>query len=119
MPILKSERSEKRIVLPSSTPEDEAWAIVYTDLRTGDIFSTDPTQQTQRTTPEIVANLIKDWNFLQANGEKAPITSEFVALLDAVDLVYILKETGVEGKMRAFTDAKKKNSSSTSPETQM
>lgn len=118
MPVLKQERTEKRVVLPSSTPEDQAWVIIYTDIRTGDIFPDALSGEVQRSTSDIVSRLIKEWNFTKPDGNKAEINAEYVALMDAVDLVYILKESGLEEKMKPFADAKKKNSSSTSQPSQ-
>jgi hypothetical protein len=80
----------KKVILPSSTPGDENWVEVNIAMTIKDMISVDATTDEERSFA-IIAKAIKDWSFTTAQGQKAEITPENIALLPSMDLIAINK----------------------------
>lgn len=110
MPVLDRERKTKRVVLPSSTPEDEAWVEIYEDVLTGDMLALTDIQNQNEAGIVAMTKIIKDWNFTERDGKtKAPINAENVKKLSLSDLVHITDNIKAFDKFRKLTEIKKKS----------
>lgn len=118
MPELKIERKTKKVFLPSFKhlpEEDWAWVEVWCDLRAADIMGvTKYRSDEEKAGVAVVMRAIKDWN-ITINGEKAPITVENVACLQAVDTTEILMAASGETEVPKLDDAKKNELETTTP----
>jgi hypothetical protein len=106
-----SRRPSKKVILPSSTKEDEAWVEIYTEALTGDLEEVGNVgDQKGFATVTGIKNLIKAWNFEEEEGKVAEITIDNVRRLKQTDVLAIIEEVG---KMRTetITDESKKKTS--------
>lgn len=102
-------RETKRITLPSSTPDDEAWVEIYTEVLTGDLEQIGNVADLKGlATVTSIVNLIKDWNFEDENGQKAEINIANVRRLKQIDSMAIVKEVE-KIKPSSLDDEVKKN----------
>lgn len=93
MPTLEAERKTKRVVLPSSQENDEAWVELCVGVLVGDIIQvTSFEKNSGQATLEVLAKLIKDWNFTDKEGNKAPINVENIKLLSVADMSALTQE---------------------------
>lgn len=91
--ITADRRPTKKIILPSSTPEDEAWVEVYTEVLTGDLEQVGNVGDLKGlATVTGIVNLIKAWNFEDENGKIAEINIENVRRLKQIDSMAIVDE---------------------------
>jgi hypothetical protein len=102
-------RPTKKIILPSSTPDDEAWVEVYTEVLTGDLEQVGNVGDLKGlATVTGLVNLIKDWNFEDENGKKAEINIENLRRLKQIDSVAIVDEMSKIKAGEITDEAKKK-----------
>lgn len=89
MPTLTNEnRPLKRVLLPSSKPEDEAWIDIYTELLVEDSLGL-PNDEVAAGII-IASRIIKDWAFTEKDGiTKQAITSENIKHLTLNDFVFL------------------------------
>jgi hypothetical protein len=97
MPILKSAENVKRFYLPTTQnlPDDteKAWVdLEVGSFTAGDVIGVDPDADRITAAVKMLTNRIKDWNFTNEAGEKAPITFESVKLLDIADFTFLAEQ---------------------------
>lgn len=115
MPTLGGQKTEK-LVLPSSTPEDEAWVILNKNLPAKDALEfQDEDLKDTKSSFKILAKYIQEWNFTNADGTPSDITEENVGLLSVGDIVEITKALDLDVEL---PDLKKKQSVSTSSDSE-
>lgn len=103
-------RPTKKIDLPSSTKDDPAWVEVYTEALTGDLEALgDVGDKKGLQIITGIKNMIKDWNFEDANGAKAEITVENIRRMKQEDLVAILQNIDSYNDLLKLDPAKKKS----------
>jgi len=91
--IAQDRRPTKKLILPSSTKEDEAWVEVFTEVLTGDLEQVGNVGDLKGSaTITGLVNLIKDWNFTDEDDKKAEITVENVRRLKQIDSMFIIDE---------------------------
>lgn len=101
-------RETKKIILPSSKPDDEAWVEIYTEVLTGDLEQVGNVADLKGlATVTSIVNLIKDWNFVDENGVKAEINMENVRRLKQIDSMAIVAEVGKIKSTSLGEDVKK------------
>lgn len=109
MPVLNTERKTSRLVLPSSTPEDEAWVEIYEDLLVSDVIElSNNTENPTKGTISALASIIKDWNFTDKDGNKSEISFDTVKFMTLEDLIFITEKAKAFTKLNSLADAKKK-----------
>lgn len=118
MPILGKRDSDKKLVLPTSTPEDEAFVTVKSKLLLGDlvVIETNLENQYEQTIAGL-ANYITDWNFTDEAGNKLPITREQILEFDKRDYEFVTAELNraiVEANKDSSLDDEQKKTSSAS-----
>jgi hypothetical protein len=114
MPILQTERTFKRIVLPSSTKDDPAWVEVWEKLLTTDVVAISGAGTNQsEAAMRVITNIIKAWNFTDKAGVVLPVNFENVQHLSIQDFAKIIEETSAFKEMEALTTQKKNNSLTT------
>lgn len=110
MPILNNERSFKKIILPSSLPDDEAYVEVWDKVLTSDVVGLSEYQDNKnRAAVEMLVNIIKDWNFTDKDGVKLPVTAENVNFLDIRDFAFIIEKTAAFKEIAEMSTVKKNN----------
>ncbi len=115
MPVLNTLRTTKKLVLPSSTPEDEAWVEIYEELIGYDVVGlSEGGKSITKTTIVAISNLIHDWNFTDKEGKKVEINPETVKFLKPEDIYHIIEQAKLGEQYEAMADAKKKTLSSSS-----
>lgn len=113
MPQLPSERETVEVRLPSSSKNDPAKVVVYTELRTGDMvkLAKHGENKDQAMLTALTA-LIKEWNFTDADDKVVPITEDNVSRLPIEDMMAILNKTkALENMQDIDLDSAKKNKS--------
>lgn len=107
MPVLQTERKTKKIVLPSSTPTDEAWVEIYEDIVAGDVIGMmSAGQDVNQATILAITGIIKSWNFTTKEGEIAEVNTDNVKFLPYEDLMEIVTKTTAFDKFQKL-DVKK------------
>lgn len=121
MPTL-GDRKIKKIILPSSEPNDEAWVEVYDVILAEDMLDLTPASRDVKdisrdeTTFQVLSKIIKDWNFNdKTTGKKAEITEETVRKIPMVDAIKIMEETKAMDKFSQLSNVKKNLSPSSLP----
>jgi hypothetical protein len=84
MPKLGQEKLVE-LKLPSSTDDDPAVVTVNTAIDAGQAEVLENSDQRSDAVFELLASLIKSWNFLGDDGKTAPITTANLRRLDVVD----------------------------------
>lgn len=106
-----SRRPTKKIILPSSTKEDEAWVEIYTEALTGDLEEIGNVgDQKGFATVMGIKNIIKAWNFEDNDGKIAEITIENVRRLKQSDIMVIVEEMSKYKTGTMLDETKKKTS---------
>lgn len=110
--ITQDRRPTKKIILPSSTPDDEAWVEIYTEVLTGDLEQVGNVSDLKGlATVTGVVNLIKAWNFTKDDGTIEDINIETVRRLKQADTMFIVEEVSkVKQTSLGITDETKKKS---------
>ena len=108
--ITSDRRPTKKIILPSSIPDDEAWVVVYTEVLTGDLEQVGNVGDLKGlATITGIVNLIKDWNFEDENGNKAEISIDNIRRLKQSDTMAIVEEVSKIKSNDLLGEAVKKN----------
>lgn len=103
-------RTSKRLTLPSSTKEDEAWVEIYEEALAGDIEQmANAGEQRGLAMVTALTNIIKDWNMEEEDGTKAAITVDNVRRLKQKDLLFLLNEVEAFNELALFSGEQKKN----------
>jgi len=111
MPVLTANIPTKRIVLPaSSKPDDEAYVEVAEEVLMDVMYDIDLELPQMVVAVQVLAKIIKNWNFTDESGAKAPITPENVRLLPMADIAFISQESGLESKFKTLSKQKKSQS---------
>jgi hypothetical protein len=104
-------RQTKRIILPSSTKEDEAWVDIYEEAVAGDLEQVGDVHNLKgHATMVAITNIIKAWNFEDENGRVAEINIENVRRLRRDDISKLLDEIKAYDEVKPMTDEEKKSS---------
>lgn len=106
MPVLSSLSKTKRVILGKEGDED-VWVEIKTQVLMQDLYK-DETAKEIKSTAEILASIIVDWNFTQESGEKAPISKETVMLLPVEYIVEIQRHVDSLLRIEPIDPAKKK-----------
>lgn len=102
-------RETKKLTLPSSTPEDEAYVIIYKEALAGDVEQmADAGENRGLAMMKALVNIIQDWNFEDEKG-KADITLENVRRLKQKDLLFLLNEVEAFNELALFSAEEKKS----------
>jgi len=109
MPTL-GEKKQKKIILPSSVPGDEAWVIVDTNITMEIVYAIENLEGKQADF-EAFKRLIVDWNFTDKDKKKLEINAANIEKMNIFDIKAIKKELGIETaqKQPGLTDLKKKD----------
>lgn len=118
MPVLGNKESDIKIVLPSSTAEDEAWVTVKSRLLLRDLIEVEESspENQYRQTIASLANYITAWNFTDNEGNVVPITEDAILDFSQADYNYITEHLGkalAAAQGVAIEPDQKKTSSST------
>ena len=114
MPTLKKDIKTKRIVLPKSSESgEEAWVDVETEFTVGHLRGIDLEAPRMEVAVQLVAKIVKDWNFTEADGTKSPITEESIGFLPLDDINAIFEQAALDNKVATLSREKKSQSSST------
>lgn len=108
-------RKTKKLILPSSTKDNEVWVEVYEEAISGD-FEEVANVGDKRGTAIVagLVNIIKDWNFEKDDGSKEEITLDNVRRLKQPDLVFILQQVDAYDSLNALDTTQKKSLAPTS-----
>lgn len=107
--IIADRRPIQKVVLPSSTPDDEAWVELYTEVLTGDLEQVGNVGDLKGlATITGVVNLIKDWNFTKEDGSKEDITAENLRRLRQTDFMAIVEAVSKVKSPITTNETKKK-----------
>lgn len=94
MPKLRSASDNQKIFLPSTENEvneaDRAWVVIKSKMQVKDMAGMFDTEGALNQTANALAAIIEDWNFTDEAGNKEPINSETVLLLDMGDFGFIM-----------------------------
>ena len=112
MPILGQEKLIE-VRLPSSTDEDPAIVTVNVKIHAGQAEVLENSDDRADAVFELMATLVKSWNFTDAGGRQAEITPQSLRKLDVVDFK-ILTETVFESikdqiEIKVVSDDEKKD----------
>lgn len=84
-------RTTTKLILPSSTKDDEAWVEVYTEAVAGDVEQIANAGESRGLSMLTgIVNIIKDWNFTKEDGSKEEINIDNLRRLNEKDLTYLL-----------------------------
>ena len=107
MPILSRKRPTTRIVLPSSTENDEAWVDVYNSANAEDVLCMQKDLDDKaKATMVGLARIISDWSFTDENLQKLEITPENIGLLDVKDFTYLSENIKAYSEVQISTQKK-------------
>lgn len=86
----------KKIDLPSSTADDPAWVELNLTIDAGTAVAASAVADgdQSKATMGILSDLIVDWNFVDGDGNKEPITPDTVGHLRQEDFRQITSEIG-------------------------
>jgi len=109
----------KRLLLPSNTPDNEAWVDIKVAIPTEIVVEMnlnasrymaegDKKSATKMAFFSTIASLITDWSFFQDSGEKEEINADNVRRLDSNDFTFLL--SNIEGLSNTKLDVKKNES---------
>lgn len=84
MPVLGQEKLVE-INLPSSTEDDPAIVTVNVKIHAGQAEVLENSDDRSDAVFELMATLVKSWNFTDADGNQAPITPDSLRKLDVID----------------------------------
>jgi hypothetical protein len=114
MPDLGAKQSTSQVDLPSSTPEDPAFVVLKHKLTLGDFAAVQEAEGPFQQGVALLCRVISDWSFT-LNGEKAPITTEVLELLDSQDFIFLSKwvEANIKIDDAAVSNEQKKSFQST------
>lgn len=104
MPRLTTENIEE-IELPSSTAEDKAIVHLNTHISTTDALKLGDAEDRSSAVIEMIADAIKSWNFVDADGNPEPITPDSVGRLHIGDFA-VLAERFTEAVEAVIGSAK-------------
>ena len=93
----------QRIILPSSTPDDQAWVDIDLSPQAGLILDAFEGAEgsSARATALALVELIKQWNFADESGQTEPITFDNVRRMDVADFNHLDKL--VQGQLKKQT----------------
>jgi hypothetical protein len=80
------------LTLPSSTKDDPATVTVDTEITGGDALLLEAADDRSEAAIELVAHLIKEWNFTDGEGKAADISAENVKKLSIGDFKYLTEQ---------------------------
>lgn len=80
-----------RVKLPSSTPDDEAWCDLKTELLLGDLAALNDSGEPTQQAIVLLSKLITAWNFTDADGNAVEPTSEWINKLGTDDFMFLSK----------------------------
>jgi hypothetical protein len=89
MPTLGVFDTEK-IILPSSKEGDQAWVVIKTNLTIGDVTGSEGVDK-MAASFKMLANIIREWNFTDKDGQIVPITEDNIKLMEISDVLEIQK----------------------------
>lgn len=95
----------KKLVLPSSTEDDQAVVEIDTNITGGQAADLYGSLDEVQATFGILALAIRSWNFTDADGQPAPITVETVRKLSAKDFEFLSTELGEELNLKVSAQA--------------
>ena len=108
-------RETKKLILPTSTKDNEVWVEVYTEALAGDVEQmADAGDKRGLAMVTGLVNIIKDWNFEKDDGTKEEISIENVRRISQKDIVFIMSEIQAYNDLAGFDVAQKKNTVTTS-----
>lgn len=108
-------RQTKKIVLPSSTPDNEVWVEIYIDALAGDFEEMANVAEKRGTAIFAgIVNIIKDWNFEKDDGTKEDINLENVRRLKQSDIIFLVAEVEAYDSINSINVTQKKNIVNTS-----
>lgn len=116
MPVISSDRTLKRITLSRYPQSDPAWIEFYERASTGDVeaaFEGNPKNDITQVL-QIIASLVKNWNFTNAEGQPEPITVETLRRMDPDDIKEIREAIEATMELTPLSAQKKTGSSATS-----
>lgn len=92
MPVFGEPKNTHKIVLPNYEEEGGAYVVINLEPYANDILTSIVDKDNKASALNILSKIIVDWDFMMADGQKAPITPENVGRIKMSALNFLLEE---------------------------